>query len=194
MSNLALLFPAAILMGLSATLTTDLWALFLKHAFGMASPNYCLIGRWLRYMPEGIFKHSNLGSVPAKTAECTLGWIAHYMIGILFAIAFVGIAAKLQPQVNGTLGLDIRRESKLSCWCLRYSCYSCVCCAVLRASREFPGIYRTDDSAVGARQPAPRRSRSRAKRLLRAECSRLCCRNHDLLDAVLRVLQSIVSG
>ncbi len=92
MNNSTLSLVSAILIGLGATLTTDLWALFLKHAFKIVAPNYCLVGRWLRYMPEGIFKHSNIASAPQKSAECTVGWIAHYMIGITFAIAFVALA------------------------------------------------------------------------------------------------------
>ena len=91
MNNLALSLISAILIGLGATLTTDLWALFLKRAFKIAAPNYCLVGRWLRYMPEGTFIHSNIASAPQKSAECTVGWIAHYMIGITFAIAFVAL-------------------------------------------------------------------------------------------------------
>jgi len=89
MNNLTLSLISAILIGLGATLTTDLWALFLKHAFKITAPNYCLVGRWLRYMPEGIFKHSNIASTPPKSTECTIGWIAHYIIGITFAIIFV---------------------------------------------------------------------------------------------------------
>lgn len=92
MNDLALRFMSAILMGFGATLTSDLWALFLKRAFSMAPPSLCLVGRWLRYMPEGTFRHSNLGSAPAKRAECTTGWIAHYGIGIAFAAAFVSCA------------------------------------------------------------------------------------------------------
>ena len=92
MNNLVLSLISAILIGLGATLTTDLWALFLKRVFKIAAPNYCLVGRWLRYMPEGIFKHSNIASAQQKSAECTVGWIAHYMIGVTFAIAFVGLA------------------------------------------------------------------------------------------------------
>jgi hypothetical protein len=89
MNNFAPSLISAILIGLGATLTTDLWALFLKRAFKITPPNYCLVGRWLRYMSEGTFKYSNIASAPQKSAECTLGWIAHYMIGITFAIAFV---------------------------------------------------------------------------------------------------------
>jgi hypothetical protein len=92
MNNLALSLMSAILIGLGATLTTDLWALFLKHFFRITTPNYCLVGRWFRTMPEGTFRHSNIASAPRKSAECMVGWIAHYMIGITFAIAFIGLA------------------------------------------------------------------------------------------------------
>lgn len=91
MNNLALSLISAILIGLGATLITDLWALFLKHAFKIAAPNYCLVGRWIRYMREGIFRHSNIGSTPQKSAECAVGWVAHYMIGISFAVVFVAL-------------------------------------------------------------------------------------------------------
>ena len=92
MNSLALSLISAILIGLGATLTTDIWALFLNRAFKIPAPNYCLVGRWLRYMPEGTFTHSNIASAPQKSAECTVGWIAHYMIGITLAIAFVALA------------------------------------------------------------------------------------------------------
>ena len=93
MNNLALPLISAILIGLGATLTFDLWALLLIHAFKITPSNICLVGRWLRTMPEGIFRHSNILSAPRKSAECTVGWIAHYMIGITFTsvfVAFVG--------------------------------------------------------------------------------------------------------
>ena len=92
MNNLGLSLISAIIIGLGATLTTDLWTLFLKRAFKITSSNYCLVGRWLRTMPEGTFKHSNIASAPQKSSECTVGWIAHYLIGITFAITFVVLA------------------------------------------------------------------------------------------------------
>src|SRR5690606_24638473 len=48
--------------------------------------------RWLRYMPQGIFKHDNVAASPQKTSECAVGWIAHYTIGVMFALAFVLLA------------------------------------------------------------------------------------------------------
>jgi hypothetical protein len=88
MNNLALSM-SAILLGLGATLTFDLWAMFLKYAFKITPSNICLVGRWLCSMPEGTFVHSNIASAPHKRAECTVGWIAHYMIGITFASAYI---------------------------------------------------------------------------------------------------------
>jgi len=83
----------AIAVGFGATLVMDLWAAFLKRAFNIPSPNYCFVGRWLRYMPEGIFRHSSIAAAPQKPAECTVGWIAHYAIGVIFALSLVLLAS-----------------------------------------------------------------------------------------------------
>jgi hypothetical protein len=71
----------------------DLWALFLKHAFGIPSANYCLVGRWLRYMPEGTFMHTSIAAAPQKRCECTVGWIAHYVIGTVYALVLVAFVS-----------------------------------------------------------------------------------------------------
>ena len=82
----------AIAVGLGATLFMDLWAVSLKRAFNVASANYCLVGRWLRHMEGGVFRHSSIAAAAKKPSECTVGWIAHYAIGALFALALVGLA------------------------------------------------------------------------------------------------------
>jgi len=79
----------AIAIGLGATLLMDLWNLFLKRAFGIPSLNYCLLGRWLRHMPAGTFRHASISAASPKPFECTVGWIAHYTIGVVFALVFV---------------------------------------------------------------------------------------------------------
>jgi hypothetical protein len=89
MNNSILYLLSPIFIGIGATLIFDLWGMFLKYAFKIVPSNICLIGRWIRYMPEGIFVHSSIGSAPRKSAECTVGWIVHYITGILFAITFV---------------------------------------------------------------------------------------------------------
>jgi DUF2938 family protein len=76
-------------IGIGATVVMDLWNLFLKHAFSIPSLNYCLLGRWLRHMPGGTFRHANITAAPQKSLECSVGWIAHYTIGVVFALVFV---------------------------------------------------------------------------------------------------------
>ena len=91
MINLTLFFSSAILMGLGATLIFDLWGLFLKYAFKIQPSNICLIGRWLLYMTKGTFRHANIISALPRSRECTIGWIAHYLIGITFSLIFVTV-------------------------------------------------------------------------------------------------------
>ena len=79
----------AIGVGIGATLVMDLWNLFLKRTFSIPSLNYCLLGRWLRHMPEGTFRHASISTAPQKPFECTVGWVTHYTIGVVFALAFV---------------------------------------------------------------------------------------------------------
>jgi hypothetical protein len=76
-------------IGLGATLVMDLWNLFLKRAFSIPSLDYCLLGRWVRHMAEGTLRHPNITAVPPKPLECPIGWIAHYTIGVGFAVLFV---------------------------------------------------------------------------------------------------------
>ena len=82
----------AIAIGLGASLIMDLWNLFLKCTFGIPSLNYCLLGRWLRHMPEGTLRHANITAAPQKSFECMVGWIAHYTIGVVFALVYVALA------------------------------------------------------------------------------------------------------
>jgi Protein of unknown function (DUF2938) len=79
----------AVAVGLGATLIMDLWAVFLKRAFNTPSSNYCFVGRWLRYMPESVFRHDSIAAAPPKSAECAIGWIAHYSIGAVYALSLV---------------------------------------------------------------------------------------------------------
>ena len=67
----------------------DLWNLFLKRAFGIPSLNYCLLGRWVRHMGEGTFRHDSIAAASKKLHECMVGWIAHYTIGVVLAVVFV---------------------------------------------------------------------------------------------------------
>jgi hypothetical protein len=76
-------------IGLGATLLMDLWNLFLKRTFSIPSLNSCLLGRWVSHMPSGTLRHASIATAPQKPHECTVGWVAHYSIGIVLALVFV---------------------------------------------------------------------------------------------------------
>jgi hypothetical protein len=80
---------AAILIGLGATAAIDLWALVLRRGFDIPSLNYCLLGRWLLHLPAGTIVHRSIGAAEPRPHECAMGWVAHYLIGTGFALAFV---------------------------------------------------------------------------------------------------------
>jgi hypothetical protein len=83
----------AVAIGIGASLIMDLWNASLKRAFSVPSLDYCLLGRWLRHMPEGTFWHASIGSAPRKPLECIVGWIAHYAIGAVLALGFIFVAS-----------------------------------------------------------------------------------------------------
>lgn len=93
MGTEATYLSGAVVVGLGATMFMDLWALFLKRVFGIASADYCLVGRWLCHMPEGKFVHASIVNASQKRFECTVGWISHYVIGVVYALVLVALAS-----------------------------------------------------------------------------------------------------
>lgn len=79
----------AVAVGIGATALMDLWNAILRRAWGIPSLDYCLLGRWIRHMPSGTFRHANIVSATPMAAECVVGWTAHYAIGVTFAVALV---------------------------------------------------------------------------------------------------------
>lgn len=114
---------AALLMGTGATLIIDLWAWLLNRVFGIGSLNFCLLGRWLAYMPHGQFYHRSIAARSAARSECALGWAAHYSIGVVFAAVFLGLAPPtwlMQPTLAWSLGFGL--ATVLLPFCLMQPC------------------------------------------------------------------------
>jgi hypothetical protein len=84
---------SAITVGVGATLLMDLWNALLKRVLGIPSLDYCLLGRWLRHMPTGTFRHSSITAATPKPFECATGWVAHYSIGVAFALGLAVITS-----------------------------------------------------------------------------------------------------
>jgi hypothetical protein len=94
MSDAATYFFGALAVGAGATLFMDIWALLLKYTFRVPRADYCLVGRWLCHMPEGMFRHASIVAAVPKRFECAVGWIAHYVLGIIYVLVLVAFASK----------------------------------------------------------------------------------------------------
>lgn len=84
----------ALIIGVGASVLMDAWNLLLRWAVGIPSLSYCLLGRWLLHMPEGTFAHASISAAPHKRGECLVGWLAHYSIGVAFALAFIALPSR----------------------------------------------------------------------------------------------------
>ena len=73
------------LIGIGATAMTDLWSLARRTMFGVPLPDYGRVGRWLGHMPRGRFRHASMATAAPVARERTVGWVAHYLIGVAFA-------------------------------------------------------------------------------------------------------------
>jgi len=80
-----------LVVGIGATAVMDVWAVARSSLFGIAAPNYGLVGRWIAYMPRGQFKHHSIAAAAPVNGERFIGWTAHYLIGIAFAAVLIGI-------------------------------------------------------------------------------------------------------
>ena len=87
----------AVIIGLGATLFMDLWALLMRRSLGVPMANYCLVGRWFCHMPEGSFVHASIANASPKRFECAAGWIAHYLIGAVYATGFLALVSDTWP-------------------------------------------------------------------------------------------------
>jgi hypothetical protein len=64
---------------------TDIWSLSLNKIFGIKGFDYGMVGRWLGYFPEGIFRHQRIDHANKVIGDKIIGWSAHYAIGIVFS-------------------------------------------------------------------------------------------------------------
>lgn len=82
---------SAVAIGVGATLVMDGWGLVRKQLLGIPPADYGLVGRWLGYMAHGRFRHERIAAARPIPAEALLGWGAHYLIGVVFALLLVAM-------------------------------------------------------------------------------------------------------
>ncbi|MCU4504131.1 DUF2938 domain-containing protein [Acinetobacter sp. WU_MDCI_Abxe161] len=103
--NTSTIFFQALFLGVGATIFMDIWLLILK-IFKIPTLNFSFLGRWIGWIFQGKLIHQTIAQSPQIKGEYLLGWIAHYSVGIIFAlifIFFVGSTWLIQPQFYSAL-------------------------------------------------------------------------------------------
>ncbi|MDX8239938.1 DUF2938 domain-containing protein [Acinetobacter pittii] len=103
--NTPTIFFQALFLGVGATIVMDIWLLILK-IFKIPTLNFSFLGRWVGWIFQGKLIHQTIAQSPQIKNEYLLGWIAHYSVGIIFALSFVFIASSdwlIHPQFYSAL-------------------------------------------------------------------------------------------
>ncbi|WP_303760643.1 DUF2938 domain-containing protein [Alcanivorax jadensis] len=94
MDNITAYLASMTIVGICATLVMDVWSWLRQPLLGVAPPNYAMVGRWLLHMGHGKFRHSAIATSPAMPGEKAVGWLAHYLTGLVFAGILLGIVGQ----------------------------------------------------------------------------------------------------
>jgi hypothetical protein len=84
-----------LLIGIIATLGMDIWAAIVKHVLRLPTADWALVGRWFGHMPRGVFVHHPIADSAAISNELAIGWVAHYVTGIVYGLAYLSIVQVL---------------------------------------------------------------------------------------------------
>lgn len=90
----------AVLIGAGATAVLDLWSLLLKRFFDVPTSSWGMVGRWVGHFPRGRFKHQSIAAAEPIEAELAIGWVTHYVTGIVYGgllLVLFGLGWARQP-------------------------------------------------------------------------------------------------
>jgi hypothetical protein len=88
-------FVVGLIVGILATVTMDvvammaLWLGIASRGPRRTGPD--LIGRWIGYLLQGKFRHTDILQTPPLRGELLLGLAAHYSIGIVLTLVYLGL-------------------------------------------------------------------------------------------------------
>ena len=84
-----------VLIGVIATIGMDIWAAVVKYGFRLPTANWAMVGRWFGHMPRGVFVHHPISSSSPVPNELIIGWIGHYVTGVIYGLAYLYIVRVL---------------------------------------------------------------------------------------------------
>lgn len=93
----------SVFIGIGATIVLDLWSLLLEKVFKVPPLNWQMVGRWVGLFSEGKFYHRKISLSKTVKNELLIGWLTHYLTGIIFAGAFLLIMNNNSDQLTVSL-------------------------------------------------------------------------------------------
>jgi hypothetical protein len=88
-------FIVGLTVGILATVTMDVVGVIaLRIGIAGRGPRRTgpdLIGRWIGYLLRGKFRHTDILQTPPLRGELVLGLAAHYLIGIVLTLVYLGL-------------------------------------------------------------------------------------------------------
>jgi hypothetical protein len=110
MSAMVELGIRGLVMGVAAAALMDAWGLLLRRGFGIPTLDYAMLGRWIGHLGRGRFTHRRIATGEPIPGERPLGWVAHYAIGIGFAVVllvFMGLDWARTPTIWPALAIGL---------------------------------------------------------------------------------------
>ena len=93
-------FIVGLIVGILATVTMDVVAVIALRlgiaGRGTRRTGPDLIGRWIGYLLQGKFRHMDILQTPPLRGEVVLGLVAHYLIGIVLTLVYLGLLVVVQ--------------------------------------------------------------------------------------------------
>lgn len=85
------MFIWSCLLGVGASLFMDAFSLIFHYWLDFKLRDYSLVGRWVGHMLQGQFVHESIRQSSVIPGEESIGWMLHFLVGGLFAYAFLKI-------------------------------------------------------------------------------------------------------
>ena len=82
-----------LVMGVAGSALMDVWSVAMRR-FGIPTLDYRFLGRWIGHLPRGRFVHERIARSAPVPGEVAIGWLAHYAIGVTFALLLVAIVGR----------------------------------------------------------------------------------------------------
>ena len=107
-----------IVSGIIATLLFDIFQISLTFAYGVNKAKWDLAGRYFIGVSKGNYIQEDLANEPAEQNELLIGYVVHYLIGVIYGLIYVIINSLFLSEPSLLLALVIGFFTVLGSWCL----------------------------------------------------------------------------